>query len=156
MRLILSKLVDHFIAENQMYKDQLMCHFVFVDSLTQIYTDETEIGDIEDEQNRIVTSPDSPFKDKSPEECHQMLCQLRRDGSDVDYCSFVVMDERSLTDETVLLVNAPGEGEEGEVQSVRVAFEIAHWRLSGYSMAMMDMSEDRAVVEGTADGVLRA
>jgi hypothetical protein len=132
-----------------------MCHFVFVDSLTQVYTKETEIGDMEDEQNRTVTSPDSPFKGKSPAECHQLLRQLRRNESDVDYCSFVVMDERSLTDDSVLLVNAPGEGEEGEVQSVRVTFEIAHWRLSGYSMAMMDMGEDRKVAEGTVDGMLR-
>ena len=139
-----------------MYKDQLMCHFVFIDSLTQIYTDETEIGDMEDEQNRTITSSDSPFKDKSPSEFHQLLRQLRLEGSDIDYCSFVIMDERSLTDNTVLLVNTPGEGEEGEVQSVRVAFEIAHWKLSGYLMAMMNMSEDRAVAEGTGDGVLRA
>lgn len=132
-----------------------MCHFVFVDSLTQVYTNETEIGDMKDEQNRTVTSPDSPFKGKSPAECHQLLLQLRRNESDVDYCSFVVMDERSLMDDSVLLVNAPGEGEEGEVQSVRVTFEIAHWRLSGYSMAMMDMGEDRKVAEGTVDGVLR-
>jgi hypothetical protein len=139
-----------------MYKDQLMCHFVFIDSLTQIYTDETEIGDMEDELNKTITSPDSPFKDKSPTECHQLLRQLRLDGSDIDYCSFVIMDEGSLTDETVLLVNAPGEGEEGEVQSIRVAFEIAHWKLSGYCMAMMDMGEDRKIAEGMEDGVLRA
>jgi len=132
-----------------------MCHFVFVDSLTQIYTDETEIGDMEDEQHRTITSPESPFKGKSPAECHQLLRQLRRNESDIDYCSFVVMDERSLTDDTVLLVNAPGEGEEGDVQSVRVAFEIAHWRLSGYSMAMMDVGEDRVAAEGMEDGVLR-
>ena len=139
-----------------MYKDQLMCHFVFVDSLTDIYTDETEIGDMEDEQNRTVTSPDSPWKGKSPIECHRLLRESRLNGSDIDYCSFVIMDERSLSDDTVLLVNAPGEGELGEVQSIRVAFEITHWRLSGYSMAMMDMAEDRAVAERTEDGVLRA
>ena len=133
-----------------------MCHFVFVDSLTQIYIDETEIGDMEDEQHRTVTSPESPFKGKSPAECHQLLRQLRRKESDIDYCSFVVMDERSLTDDTVLLVNAPGEGEEeGDVQTIRVAFEIAHWRLSGYSMAMMDIGEDRKVAEAMEDGVLR-
>lgn len=150
-----AKLVDRFIEGNQIYKDQLMCHFVFVDSLTQFYTDETEIGDMEDEQNRTITSSDSPFKGKSPAECHRLLRQLRRNESDVDYCSFVIMDERSLADDTVLLVNAPAEGEDGEVQSVRVAFEIAHWRLSGYSMAMMDMGEDRAVAEAAEDGVLR-
>jgi len=139
-----------------MYKDQLMCHFVFIDSLSETYTDETEIGDMEDEQNKTISSPDSPFKFKSPTECHQLLRQLRRDGSDIDYCSFVIMDERSLTDDTVLLVNAPGEGEEGGVQSIRVVFEIAHWKLSGYFMAMMDMGEDRKVAERSEDGVLRA
>ena len=133
-----------------------MCHFVFVDSLTEIYTDETEIGDMEDEQNRTVTSSDSPFKGKSPEECHQLLRRLRRDGSDVDYCSFVIMDERSLADETVLLVIAPGEGDEEELKSVRAAFEIAHERLSVWFVAEVDMDDDRAVAEGTADGVLRA
>lgn len=55
----------------------------------------------------------------------------------------------------MLLVSAPGEGEEGDVQRDRVAFEIAHWKLSRYCMAMMDMGEDRAVAEGTEDGVLR-
>lgn len=154
--ILISKIVDNFIEANQMYKDQLMCHFVFVDSLTDIYTDETEIGDMEDEQNRTVTSPDSPWKGKSPTDCHQLLRQSRLNGSDIDYCSFVIMDERSLSDDTVLLLNAPGEGELGEVQSIRVAFEIAHWRLSGYSMAMMDMAEDRAVAERTEDEVLRA
>jgi len=151
-----SKLYDHFVEENQIYKDQLMCHFVLVDSLTELYTNETEIGDMEDEQNRTITSPDSPFKEKTLVECHQLLRQLRRDGSDVDYCSFVIMDERSLGDDTVLLVNAPREGEEGEVQSIRVSFEIASWKLSGYEMAMMDMGEDGVVAERTEDGVLRA
>jgi hypothetical protein len=133
-----------------------MCHFVFVDDLTQTYTVETEIGDKEDEQNRTITSPDSPFKNKSPYECHQLLRQLRRNGSDIDYCSFVIMDERSLTDETVLLVNAPAEDDEGEVQCLRVSFEIAHERLGVYFVAEADMSEDRVVAEGTEDGVLRA
>jgi hypothetical protein len=139
-----------------MYQDQLMCHFVFIDSLTEIYTDETEIGDMEDEQNRTVTSPDSPFKGKSPAECHQLLCQLRRNGSDIDFCSFIIMDERSLADDTVLLVNAPEESETGEVQCIRVAFEIASWKLSGYKMVMMNMAEDRVLAERTEDGVLRA
>lgn len=66
------------------------------------------------------------------------------------------MDERSLTDETVLLVNAPGEGEEGEVQVLRVSFELAHERLGVYFVAEGDMGEDRVVAEGTVDGVLRA
>ena len=49
----------------------------------------------------------------------------------------------------------PVKKEEGDVQTIRVAFEIAHWRLSGYSMAMMDIGEDRKVAEAMEDGVLR-
>jgi len=68
----------------------------------------------------------------------------------------MIMDQRSLADDTVLLVNAPEEGEEGEVQFIRVAFEIASWKLSGYEMVMMNMAEDRAVAATAEDGVLRA
>lgn len=53
-----------------------MCLFVFVDSLAEICTAETEIGDMEDEQNKTMTSPDSPFKGKTPVECHQLPRQL--------------------------------------------------------------------------------
>lgn len=66
------------------------------------------------------------------------------------------MDERSLTEDSVLLVNAPGESEEGEVQSVRLTFEIVHSRLSGYFLGMMDIAEDKATAERAEDGVLRA
>jgi hypothetical protein len=111
---------------------------------------------MEDDLNKSATSPDSPFIDKSPLECHRLLRQSRLAGSDVDYTSFVVMDERSLVDDTVLLVGASEEGQEGDTRSVRVSFEIAHWRLLGYMDGeFYSMDEDLEAVKKTEDGVLR-
>ena len=134
-----------------------MCHFVFIDSFSETYTEETEPGTMEDEQNKPVTSPDSPFKGKSPAECHQLLRQLRIGKSDVDYTSFVIMDERSLRDDTVLLVNAlDEEGQGGEVRSIRASFEVVHWRLLGYMDGeFYSVEEDLEAVDRTEDGVLR-
>jgi hypothetical protein len=139
-----------------MYKDQMMCHFTFVDSLSGIYTEETEPGTMEDELNKLCTSPDSPFKGKTPAECWQLLRQLRLGGSDIDYTSFVIMDERSLVDDTVLLVNASEYGRQGKVRSLRASFEIVHWRLLGYMDGeFLSMDEDLEAVKMTEDGVLR-
>jgi hypothetical protein len=155
--LLFTKLVDRFIEENQMYKDQTMCHFAFIDSLSEIYTDSTEIGTMEDERKKSVTSPDSPFKGKSPVECYRLLRALRLEtSSDIDYNSFIVMDERSLADDTVLLVSASEDGQEGEVRSFRVSFEIVHWRLLGYMDGeFFSFDEDLEAATGTEDGVLR-
>ena len=136
----------------------MLCHFVFVDNLSEIYTEETEPGTMEDEHNKLATAPDSPFKGKTLAESHQMLRQLRLGTSDIDHTSFVIMDERSLTDDTVLLVNAlDNEGEEGQLRSIRVSFEIVHWRLLGYMDGeFYSMDEDLEAVKWTEDGVLRA
>ena len=141
-----------------MYKDQMLCHFVFVDYLSEIYTEETEPGTMEDEHNKLITKPDSPFKGKTPAECHRLLRQLRLGTSDIDHTSFVIMDERSLTDDTVLLVNTlDNEGEEVQLRSIRVIFEIVHWRLLGYMDGeFYSMDEDLEAVKWTEDGVLRA
>jgi hypothetical protein len=140
-----------------MYKDQMQCHFVFVDSLSEIYTEETEPGTMEDERNKLITSPDSPFKGKSPAQCHRLLRQLRIGKSDIDHTSFVIMDERSLADDTVLLVNAmDDEGQGSQVRSIRAGFEIVHWRLLGYMDGeFFSMDEDLEAVGRTEDGVLR-
>ena len=136
----------------------MLCHFVFVDNLSEIYTEETEHGTMEDEHNKLITKPDSPFKGKTPAECHRLLRQLRLGTSDIDHTSFVIMDERSLTDDTVLLVNTlDNEGEEVQLRSIRVIFEIVHWRLLGYMDGeFYSMDEDLEAVKWTEDGVLRA
>ena len=136
----------------------MLCHFVFVDNLSEIYTEETEPGTMEDEHNKLITKPDSPFKGKTPAECHRLLRQLRLGTSDIDHTSFVIMDERSLTDDTVLLVNTlDNEGEEVQLRSIRVIFEIVHWRLLGYMDGeFYSMDEDLEAVKWSEDGVLRA
>ena len=136
----------------------MLCHFVFVDNLSEIYTEETEPGTMEDEHNKLITKPDSPFKGKTPAECHRLLRQLRLGTSDIDHTSFVIMDERSLTDDTVLSVNTlDNEGEEVQLRSIRVIFEIVHWRLLGYMDGeFYSMDEDLEAVKWTEDGVLRA
>ena len=136
----------------------MLCHFVFVDNLSEIYTEETEPGTMEDEHNKLITKPDSPFKGKTPAECHRLLRQLRLGTSDIDHTSSVIMDERSLTDDTVLLVNTlDNEGEEVQLRSIRVIFEIVHWRLLGYMDGeFYSMDEDLEAVKWTEDGVLRA
>ena len=136
----------------------MLCHFVFVDNLSEIYTEETEPGTMEDEHNKLITKPDSPFKGKTPAECHRLLRQLRLGTSDIDHTSFVIVDERSLTDDTVLLVNTlDNEGEEVQLRSIRVIFEFVHWRLLGYMDGeFYSMDEDLEAVKWTEDGVLRA
>lgn len=118
--------------------------------------EETEPGTMEDEQNKPFTSQDSPFEGKSPAECHQLLRKLRLGTSDIDYTSFVIMDERSLADGTVTIVKAPEVSEEGEFQAVRASFEIVHWRLLGYMDGeFYSIDEDLEAVKSTEDGVLR-
>jgi len=82
---------------------------------------------------------------------------MRFAGSDVDYTCFVVMDERSLEDDTVLLVNVlDGEGKEGEVRFFRASFEIVDTRLLGYlDGEFFGFERDLEAVRGTEDGVLR-
>ena len=148
---ITSKVMDHFIAVNQDYYDQAFCHLVFVDSVTKTYNDKLEIG-----MSR-PSSTTSPFKGKTPQDCYQLLRQLCTETeSDIDYTSFVIMDDRSIEDDTVLLVSAPREDWQGEILSVRAAFEVAYHRFLGYDMGYMSIEEDQALAEEAHDGVLRA
>lgn len=124
---------------------------VFVDDLAQTYTEESEIGE--------ETGPTSaPFRDKSPQECHALLRQNRAEAqSDIACPLFIVMDERSLQDETVLLVQAPSDGEEGEVKTVRAEFQVAYSQLMVWEMAYegQDVEADQATAGEAEDGVLR-
>lgn len=95
-----------------------------------------------------------PFEGKQPRECYRLLLQLRTEtDSDVDFASFVVLDERSTKDDTVLLVSVDEETE--EMRSVRVAFEIAHWLLLGLMDDPLDEDLIRKADEAE-DGGLRA
>lgn len=91
---------------------------------------------MENKYGKVMTSATSPYKSKTPLECYHLLVQsIREMGSQLHYINFVIMDERSLTDDTVLLVLADdfyeGRGDP-EIIAFRVTFEIAQSLLIAY------------------------
>ncbi|PPJ50653.1 hypothetical protein CBER1_05265 [Cercospora berteroae] len=146
-----SDVKDRFIEANQNYKNQMICYMAFIDDLTATYSDESEIGG-------DVGTSQAPFKDKTAQECLELLRKLRIENeSDIRCSLFIVMDERTLQDETVLLVQAPFLGEEGEIKTVRAEFQVAYSQLMCYEMAYEsdNIEADQAAAQATEDGVLR-
>lgn len=70
---------------------------------------------------------------------------------------FALVDERTLKDGSILLVDGPwGKGEdEGVARTVRVAPEIAQERLLLYNISESEIDEDQAIAQEADDGVLR-
>lgn len=132
--------------KNHLLKQEQDAHFfhnmVFVDSLDEVYTEESEYG------HDTPSNPSSPFKGKTWEECAVLLQQLRQNGSDVNFESFVIMDARTVADDTVLVV--------GEGGSVRAACEIANTIPLVYLSGKSSMEEDQERAIRSPDGVLRA
>ena len=88
-------------------------------------------------------------------------------GSDIDYQSFVILDERYLRDGTALMVEALCADEDGEdrsdevegirglnIQSLRAEPQLVNQRFLLYR-ADTDMDEDRMWAKHSEDGVLR-
>ncbi|QIX01593.1 hypothetical protein AMS68_007110 [Peltaster fructicola] len=82
--------------------------------------------------SRDVT--DSPFRSKSNQECFEILDRIYREtGSEIQTWDFVVMDERSLADSTVVVVANEGslaadelsDGEDDEVDVSEETEEVA-------------------------------
>jgi hypothetical protein len=135
---------------NQDDNDQMVTNIVFVDSLTTTYTEASEIG-----ENGSTSLSKSPFKNKSAHDCYLLLKRLRENtGSDIDCELFAIMDQRSLEDDTLFLVQGPLE-ESGEAESVRAAFDIANGRLLVYLVGDTDVLEDQERVQNMTDRVLR-
>lgn len=78
---------------------------------------------------------------------------MRDKGSELNYNWFVVLDERSIKDETVEL--AGWNGEEGVVETVRASFEVANTAITAHSAGVGAISEDREIAGRTEDRVLR-
>lgn len=120
---------------------------VFVDDLSKTYSEEAEIGE-------EPALSEAPFRDKSPKECCQMLRAIK---TDISCLSFVIMDDRSLRDDTVLLVSESPETD--QLEHIRADFELAYKRLRRYEDEELfddNVDNDQAVVKATKDGVLRA
>jgi hypothetical protein len=121
--------------------------FVFVDSITEAYTKRHSFG------NNTPTPPISPFKGKNAEQCWYLLKRLCAEtGSQIDQDNFAILDERSLLDDTALVVQA----EEGEgADSVRVEFKLVLTRVLQYFVGDLCVGEDIEAAEETDDDVVR-
>jgi hypothetical protein len=101
------------------------------------------------------SNPDSPFIGESPEECYQLLVKLRKDTkSEVDIERFVIMDERSTTDDTVLLVNTYLEEDlkTWGIETLRASIESSGLALVLYETGHSSVGED---ADRAKDGVYR-
>ncbi|KAK5734946.1 hypothetical protein LTR17_008579 [Elasticomyces elasticus] len=139
---------------------------VLVESLSGKYQDESFPGD-------SITNTSSSFQNQSPHECALLLRRLRQEtGSDVNFEYFVILDAKSLKDDTVLMVEAiradedDSEGEataeeEDNPQALRILTLRAEMQLVNSQLLFYDVEGtmreviERLEEEGIEDGVLR-
>ncbi|KAG9693198.1 hypothetical protein KCU95_g6601, partial [Aureobasidium melanogenum] len=144
-----AELKDRILQLNADYLNDIETHLVFIDDLSRVYTDPNEVEESED-------SPMAPFAGQSPYDCYKLLRRLCEDnGSDIDCDSFAIIDERSLTDDTMLLVTEPEESDGGESMSVRIAFEMLQSQLFLRMAGSTTVEEDRERAARSDDGVRR-
>jgi hypothetical protein len=144
--------MDRFIEYNGVDEDNWT--FVFVDSIDDYYdkASETPIEDGSD--------PNSPFIGKTPQECHQLLLKLREDTeSEIMTNFFAIMDERSIQDDTVLLVCAQrdlgGEHEVLAMPTIRATFQASGTALILYETGHSSVEEDAERAAREEDNVYR-
>jgi hypothetical protein len=144
--------MDRFIEDNGVDEDNWT--FVFVDSIDDYYdkASETPIEDGSD--------PNSPFIGKTPQECHQLLLKLREDTeSEIMTNFFAIMDERSIQDDTVLLVCAQrdlgGEHEVLAMPTIRATFQASGTALILYETGHSSVEEDAERAAREEDNVYR-
>nr|OQO27292.1 hypothetical protein B0A51_04977 [Rachicladosporium sp. CCFEE 5018] len=148
-------LLETWLAKNDMLEKTVDfmdgIDLVFIDSMTKIYLEEDGIDEVSD------SPPDNPFKGKSPDECSQMLLELRQAGSDINYECFAIFDDRTLVDGSVLVVEKEHRVEGGGVNySVRMAMELANHQIGLYFVAYANVPSDQIKARRHEDNVLRA
>ncbi|KAK3114151.1 hypothetical protein LTR53_007828 [Teratosphaeriaceae sp. CCFEE 6253] len=148
---------------------------VLVEDLAANYEEETS------PESSTATTTSGAFQNKSPLECALLLRKLRQEGSDLNFESFVILDARSLVDDTVLMVYAPRadesaltddededgdeddearEGERGEVTqglriwTLRAEMGLVNSRM-GFWAVEGDISEDIRSARELGDRVFR-
>ncbi|KAH0153336.1 hypothetical protein KCU67_g9515, partial [Aureobasidium melanogenum] len=132
--------MNRFIDDNDFDMDYW--NFVFVDSLDECYS-EPSLAPVKGPSN-----PNSPFIGKTPEECSQMLVKLSQDtGSEIIPLHSIILDDRSMQDDTVLLVTAPYK--EYPLTSVRATFEASASALGLYLTGHSDPEEHAWYAEAT-------
>jgi hypothetical protein len=142
--------MDRTIEDNKLGKEDWA--MVFVDTIDDYYSEIARVPTEED------SSPDSPFIGKSPEECFQLLVKLREDTeSEIMPDFFIIMDERSTTDDTVLLVYIylKEDYETWGVKTLRASFEASGLALMMYHVGRSSVEEDAERAQFEKDGVYR-
>ena len=113
--------------------------YVFVDSMNKDY------NEYPPEVIEKASSSTSPFIGKTPQECHALLKELHtttKSEFDLDY--FAIMDERSMYDDTVLIVDATS-----EYGSVRADFGMAIQAMLVWMVGRSSVEEDNELAEKT-------
>nr|OQO21670.1 hypothetical protein B0A51_10544 [Rachicladosporium sp. CCFEE 5018] len=91
---------DRLLQANMDYSSHMESFLVFVESLTEKYEDPSSPGE-------TVATTSSPFQDQDPHACASLLRRSRQEtGSDLNFEYFIILDSRSLEDDTVLMVEA--------------------------------------------------
>lgn len=138
---------DRFLqADQDAWGDSIVGSAIFVDSVDTLYTEGHLIG------NNISTPSESPFKGQKAKGCHALLKRLvENTGSPLNLHVFAVLDERSLKDDTILVV----EVWESEFYGVRMEGSLAISRMFQYKIGDMGIDEDMEEAAETKDGVFR-
>jgi len=125
--------------------------FVFIDRMDCRYDKPSEFP------VEAGSNPDSPFIGKSPQEVSQMLRKLCEDtGSEIMVWYIIIMDERTLRDDTVLLATDDGDAMDGqEIETVRATFEVAAEEVVLFHTGHRGIEEDQWKAEKEGDGVFR-
>ena len=116
----------------------------------------TSLGDTPCTEPTIppITEISSPFKDKSPEQCSQLLEQeTQRPNVKLVDGFFVILDERTIRDSTVLIVGY--QNEENPVVTLRARSGIAQGFLLAMSVVHPDIGEFVYRAEQEEDEVLK-
>lgn len=144
--------MDRFITNSGFEEEWWEC--VFVDSTSHCYDDISETPVESD------SDPNSPFIGKTPQECHQMLLKLRDETeSEITTDFFMIMDERSIRDDTILLVSVTGDDDEAtglrDLLTLRASFEVSAKELMLYSIGHWTIEEDAERAMEQEDNVYR-
>lgn len=104
------------------------------------------IDDGHDEPTRPpVTAFESPFQQRTLHEVGASVRRIaRQEGSNIDSLLFVVLDQRSTTDKTALLVQINGgDGEDFDVESLRASFDVVNYTLNSLNVGVTSFVEQQ-------------
>ncbi|KAH0191224.1 hypothetical protein KCV03_g6354, partial [Aureobasidium melanogenum] len=124
---------------------------VFIDDLSRVYDEDDGLGYNKD-------SISAPFAGKTAYECWLMLKRIlaENEGSYFADDMFAILDQRSLEDNTLLLVEEPEEEDGGEAHSVRAVFQMCETQMALWTAGKTTVTEAKERAQTTEDGVLQA